>query len=691
MARFVKHVRVGEVASPAQRKYKSKAWREAFGHQGDGSPEDQALYASGLAVYEHLEAIRDAATRFVLPLPPRTLTRLFCAVVNRVQWWITRRLQHRLAETSELTGVLNIDAADEQLFRDCYGNFASTDASIELAVDGVSVPLRLAMRGRLGKGVIPDDLEVIRRLLVHVRLGQTYTEIESLWQACVWEGCHVKQNEHADIYIPDTRRWSYASAVGQYRHDHLGLQDTQTAASVLKDLPEVAWRRLQRKKVLKAVGKSSPFRVTEIPPEGQGVESLLKDRTLLGRLVSRALYMEPLLGNPLSGLEGLSVDNILEVWSVLQPLADRLQAQFQQPEPISTIEEMLDFAPTISRSSLEAAVARATNLSRPLARRVVKLLTFTGASEDNLWLQPLVRTSQEELVVVTSPLLSINILWLIELLLAKGGADLDARGPEFETFVRNEIGEHASKGPLDAEVFPDDFRLVGNPVESSQPAEEQIDLLLRVGSVIVVGEVKCQLFPNTAANRRYNYRQTLKGAAHQARRKASFVEKNKTQFLTRMGWLDHMDPDSLSFYPLVITNVSLGVGFAIEGVPVADIRVVGQFLEQGTALRNVMLRPDGEVLSADVEPLYKSPADAPQELVSYLLHPPQISILEQYVRVDKRQLGVPLPSGEAEKAVFSVYPTVRTTDKGFVLPEENALQEEANQALNAEFHGARVV
>lgn len=659
MARFLKYVRNGNVAWPTRRKYKPTVWSAAFEREKDGSTEDLLLYQSGLAVYEHLDRIRDEAFSLSLPLEERKLGRLFCAMANRSSWCIQNRLDDAFSEVSESTEAVDIDAIDEQFFTDHFGNTASIDATIESAVDGVTVPLRLALDGRLGSGAIPDDLDVIRRLTGQVTLGQTYTEIESFWQQCVWEGHHVERTSEADIYVPSEQHWTVVRAVGQYRHDHLGIQDARTAVSVLDRLPMTARKRLQRKKILKAVGKTNPLRVTTKSPRHRGFD-VSQDRTLIGRMAALDLYLEPMLGEPLPGLGGLSVNNILEVWSMLTPLAEQLLSQFYHPDRITTVEEALAFAPTISQPSLEAAVMRATNLSKYDAGRAVELLTFTGNRDDTLWLQPLVRTRHDELTVVVTPLLSIQVLWLIEQLLAKGEADLEARGPEFEESVREQIGRCAKNGRLDAEAVPYDVEFRGEPVEPGQPEEEQIDLLIRVGSVILVGEVKCQLFPNTDALRRHNYWKTLEDAAKQSKRKTKFVKYNRGKFLEKLGWADS---DSIFFHPVVITNVSLGVGFEVGGVPVADSRVVGQFLEQGTAVRNAVVGAENEVFSADIESLYDSPEDAPGKLMDYLRNPPQIRVILEAVTGDTRMHGVPFVPDDQERAVFSIYAKVRTSEE----------------------------
>lgn len=659
MARFVKYVRNGELAWPTQREYKPDVWSAAFKKEKDGSTEDQLLHESGLVVYEHLQRIREVAFSLSIPMEEREVSRLFCAMANRSFWWIQNQWYQSLSERSESTTVVDFDATDDDLFTDYLGNNASTDGSIEIAVDGVTVPLRLAMHGRLGHGDPPDDLEVIRRLTGQITLGQTYTEIESFWKQCVWEGYHVKRREAYDIYVPSEHH-ALTRAVGQYRHDLLLRQDSMTAISVLKQMPVTARKKILRTKILKAVGKTNPLRVATKSPRRQHFEILSQDLALIGRMASLALYLEPMLREPLPGFGGLSVDNILEVWSILTPLAEQLVDQFHHAETIDTVEKLLEFAPTVSRPSLEAAVRRATDLSKDQARRAVNILTFNGERDDTLWLQPLVRTSHDELAVVVAPLLSINMLWLIERLLAKGEADLESRGPEFERSVREQIGEHAKNGELEVQAVSSDVELEGDSVDSSQPEEEQIDLVIRIGSVILVGEVKCQLFPNTSALRRYNYWQTLESAADQAKRKTAFAEKYKDQFLEHLGWTDST---SFSFQPVVITNVSLGVGFEFEGVPIADIRVVGQFLEQGTAVQNALVRANTEVISADVEPLYDSPEDAPGKIVDYLRNPPQIRVLQEAVTVEKRRHAVPPSSDKQKRAVVSLYAKVRASEE----------------------------
>lgn len=84
----------------------------------------------------------------------------------------------------------------------------------------------------------------------------------------------------------------------------------------------------------------------------------------------------------------------------------------------------------------------------------------------------------------------------------------------FEANVRKSV-----RAAIDANPLLDDARSAANGVKATKESPEQVDLVVQIGDLLVVGEVKCFLFP-ADSRERFRHRRKLKEAADQAWRKA---------------------------------------------------------------------------------------------------------------------------------------------------------------------------
>jgi hypothetical protein len=101
-----------------------------------------------------------------------------------------------------------------------------------------------------------------------------------------------------------------------------------------------------------------------------------------------------------------------------------------------------------------------------------------------------------------------------------------------------------------------------------RPGGEQVDLTVSFLDLLVVGEIKCFLYPIEPIEH-FNYLKRLQAAADQATRKAQWLHENPQIVADAL----QISPDlasSLRPVPIVVTNHGAGFGLEIGGARVVD-------------------------------------------------------------------------------------------------------------------------
>jgi len=106
-------------------------------------------------------------------------------------------------------------------------------------------------------------------------------------------------------------------------------------------------------------------------------------------------------------------------------------------------------------------------------------------------------------------------------------------------------------------------------------------------------------------------------------------------------------------FPLVVSNLHLGVGGTIDNVSISDIYILERYLE-GIQKFFVETSADGEGEAIHTEIFYSSEQEAEENLIPYLSYPPLFKILAKLVDFEIIQL-LPLKQNEKAKAYARFY------------------------------------
>ena len=619
---------------------------------------DESLYASGLLAHLVFSAVREQVAEVgPLPMGPRAGGRLMCAVVNRDVWQVGELLVAHLESRMDAEGAFKTQAVYDRFLRaDGSGNKLDVGQAIEVSVDGAALPLMSIIRGWMpGEPTLKagDDSGLIQASMVLYATGQLWAWLDLVWRKCAYGDVELVAEGDQLVFRPVDAAVARRREVAVRREEAMVGQRARQVQHELMRMPGVD-RTMRDRDVLLKAGRRSPYRVKVGSLRDRGGRRLDAAQWLRGRLMFGADYPDALLTAPLETYGGLSAETMLRAWEALAPFVDQAASTFHHPDVIDTVAGLFEFAPTVSEDSLLAGWVRALGVSTREARALLRAFTFRGEPRDALWSRPLVRTGDGTFAFVVTAITSPNVRWLLETWLRNGGGDLEARGSWFEQQVHQEVRSGLDGGLLqDVWVSEGPVVVRGISTSSGNPEREEVDLIVRIGRTVLVCEVKCSLVPMDDVVAEMNYLKALENGAVQAVRKAEFLMVNREAASMLAGVEGRYEADSLRYLPVLITNVAVGVGRVVAGVPVTTASLLRQYVQFGYHLRSVSQRPDGTYEGGERHSFYENAAEAESNVDIYLIDPPQLTVFEPLLKDIEMRIGE-----VAGREIIQRYPVV---------------------------------
>ena len=338
-------------------------------------------------------------------------------------------------------------------------------------------------------------------------------------------------------------------------------------------------------------------------------------------------YLAPFLDTQLPHLGNeLSCRDLQRAWCVLRDCASILasKCKIKGHFDIDLVER---FALYVRREEIERAVSFCCKLRPEQARSITTFFTCdlnkTGELfTKGLWAYPLVPFGSGEYVLITLAAASIgSATRRIENWLDKGGLSdrlaTARRGLRYEAWVREELASCISANAL----LPT-ARCSKNSFDRRNEQGEQIDLLVRLGGVLLVGEVKCLLAPIEPMER-FNYLSKLNEAGMQAVRKASWVT-------TRLDAIsDHLElraeeAKKLRPIPIVVVNQGAGFGLLAGGARVIDFHFLKLYLTDGDYHAGMAVNFGEKRGVSHFQALYGNEREAEENFERVMAQPPTL-------------------------------------------------------------------
>jgi hypothetical protein len=235
----------------------------------------------------------------------------------------------------------------------------------------------------------------------------------------------------------------------------------------------------------------------------------------------------------------------------------------------------------------------------------------------DLWKKPLIRQNENYLFPLVC-ILAPNVIHLIDEWLEAGGYSLEKRGPLFENYIKKIIVEELTHREF--------FYRLANQMTFLDPegSSEEIDLMLNLKHVVLVGEVKC--IKHALEPRQYHDSiQRLKEGAEQAKRKVEFLRKNQGLLKASVG-----NVEGKNIIPAVFTNLPIFSGMSFHDVPVVDFSVFDSYISSGRLAITKIIPTKGttETQEVSAKHYYRNEDEFSMNLRSYLDNPLPIQELK---------------------------------------------------------------
>lgn len=622
MTEFIKAVQSDKLAGPFRRDFKETTWKKRFDELGTDSV-DANLYDVGLLMHLKAKELRSMLkVTFSTELNATSKIRAFIAVANSNFCSInikTREAFKEATKTGEVVMLHELAAVKLQL---PIGESFKPDEIVQSVVDGIQLPLKVLLSENPSLKGNPHYASVNwGHIIEEFNLGIIYSHIEDLWDDCLWNGYQAKQMEHHIRFTPLDPVWQYRLTASRAREGNIQLQFYNTGEIIVRRSQALQKRiGLHDVKNITKVGRTQIIKLTH-----QALASRRAIQIHTARSYAAEPYYAEMLDEPHELLGHSTLNDLLSAWGILSQVSSQFMAPLIEPDtvvhekPNSPNNYFPEYVPALQKNALIQAIIDALGVNRLKASSLIEFLIFRGRSGQELWTQPLVPISNENVSPVFAALSSPNLARIIDIWIKQLGIDMAQRGPAFEKYVNAEIQEDIESSKLlkEAKVLRD-----GITFRPQTDREEQIDTVIVIGNTVLIGESKCITHP-AEAKQYAMHRKTITDATAQVLRKASSVEGNRPAFQKQMHGLGIDLQAGFTIQPIVIINSPVHAGFAVDGVPVVDLLILSVFF-RGEIVDVAIQEPNGDLTTKTKRVFYSDLADAADKVTAFLMSPSQM-------------------------------------------------------------------
>ena len=608
MGAFEISVRKGRVASPTQAQSTPERWTEEFTKTCGPDDYDRSLYVTGLWFFQELKRCRESAPSLgTLGVAEDELLRAALSSANR-DWVIVEHAIKKMRQAA-VAPIYREALMSQRLELPGITMDHDTGGIIEALVDALR---HLAYAGPVSPNRVSIP-ELLNTLGHRAKVSSLYLWLENLWKDCLWGRWRVLATTTGYRIVPTDLRSVTAMTAARFREEKMTTDVAVRVEAQWRELNDASKLAYQSYRIPDSIVGSRRNRTISLRKfkSGEMPRSLT-----FGSRVGAWLY--DIIQNPLPTMPELSIALLQRAWDVVVGLATAVRAKFPNSTAVNEWGTLWQYSPAFDASELRDMFGRALSVTTGTATSLLDILSISTLTKTDPWVAPFWCVAGKYYVIVPVAL-TANPVRLVDYWCECGGVELSQRGPLFENEVREMCQQGIATGPLAG---------YGNCLQSALKTDAEvgdIDLAVRIGTTLLIGELKCAFFPASAVEVA-NFLSTLEHAAAQILRKASFVRGNLRRISEQMG--GPVDDVVVA----VVSSQPMGVGQLVREVPVVDMTLLSTYL---TGFYRVGVFTDawtGHQTPGTKVRFYGSPTDAASNLRAYLRAPPQIASVLGWVR-----------------------------------------------------------
>lgn len=636
--------RAARLKAPTSSAFDAAAWTPLL--NGNPSNDDLQLITGAMLLGA------DAAAFRLLPkdterdaLDAATETGLCVATVN-AEYVKAMNLSVEAAQEAIAAGAFAYGHVTGTPFETGLGQKIDALSVIDTSVDAVESWLFDIDPAKTANGAPIADLQVLA-----ARTARRYSVqygLNLIWKQCLWEGWRPNVIRNVTAWEPQDLELATLLEASRVRQ----AENFMNFPHIDQKAWEVMTPEGRRTRALpRTVVHASAYPRWRVKVGRPDCASKYAPPFVIERAGLEGSYLVFFLDHTLPNLSGRTCRDLLAAWHVILDLAVLLAKECRSMQDL-TLNSIARMSLQISDDELRRILQDALRLSAAEIQGIVEFFTFKPKvagqkGTRGLWAAPLVPIPGQNSVALVLPVLAAsNPLRKVEMWLEKGGLDdgtlKEHRGGTYESEYRNKL-----RGSIADNRLFSDVRCAERGIKKDTNFGEEIDLLVRLGDQLIVGEVKCWLFPADPFER-FQYFKKLKSAAEQALRKAKALQARPDVAAKALN-LEESDVRALKTVPIVVVNQGFGFSLAIEGCRVVDAAFLNTYLGAGSIVSGMTIGR-GQTNKLD-HIFYNSEKQAADRFESVIAKP---SVLYRFVERIKRSF-ILFPSSAGKTTALAVF------------------------------------
>ena len=624
-----------DLVSPLAERFDPRPWGDAFS-QCETVAQDKELLRSALWVGESARALYGSMPNRFSRMDRTDAMVLGIATINGHYRRISTDARAAAREASD-RGAQSFDAlVNTRMSNDSGLSLPSSDF-VETMVDAMDAWLFDAARTK-GDSFDPSKVGEIEQ--ISSELVSYYTMrcvLKRLWDRALYQGYRLDEDL---TWAPPNRMLAELHQGWLARNDAVFMASPAHLMTVWRDLEPAQRRKIGLQKTVTSardVGNEVRLKVERSTYRGKRAPLQVLNKAGL-----KDSYLAPFLAEPFPLFPDLTVELLDDAWWVCEAAARAITKLTHSRERGRSGGL---YANAVDIDELARAIAKSLGTENGIARQIIGFLTYSeqpktpkgeARADDThgwrgLWSAPLVGLEGYDLVLLPTAVFQHSApLYRAEAWLEKGGLGdqgLDeesrsrgGRGVRFEEFYREQLVEAVSANDLLREtvVAPRGVRKQV-PAEGRDSFGEQIDVLIKLGNRLLVGELKFLLTPDDP-HRWERFYDSLDHAAEQAKRKADALSYRPDLIASELG-IDEDEVRELPITPIVIVNGGFGFSLNVRSCRVVDGMFLRDYLKSQSFSTGGAF--DGRrVMREEVTMLYFSEREASDRFDPIMAQPP---------------------------------------------------------------------
>lgn len=639
MTDFKEKIRKNKTKQPTQFGFKLSEWETAWRGESNKTAEDEEIYKAGKALYEILEEIRSELKILYSRYPNKPideLIKIYVALSNRDRAILTKSHGRNIENVKNIFSVTMSAGFSE--------NKLTLQEIADNCVDGIENAIKNCIKKQKeNKSIqyVNEPMNLMEFVTRESMLSQLYGIHESYWHAMLWGDyrfVEVYEDEKVFAIIQDKTIYEVSSTYSQIRKQrleaHRAAMSISPEFSKLFEADKYSWivKNGKRRTIVTKSISNAPEEIIHLNTAWRVKENFLSDEYPLDVLKS-------------NGTSGFSVVETLNVFRCLSILSMQLTSQYPEDDSAFNTKKLLEFCPRVKKLELIKGLEKSTGYDFRKITDILGFLEYKGENNQDLWCNPILNIGNSEYAILTSSLVTPSINRVVEHWLVQLGFEVSEKGITYEDTVIKSLNMSVRNNVLIDDYDDGVCRRI-----KLDKSEEEIDLMIRVGNVVLIGEAKSIVTTDSPISK-YRTINTLKHAAAQAQRKRDFIVNNIQEIFGTVGWR-YDSKKQYEVIAFVINSSRMFVGSSIDEIPVVDEKVLTAYFSSNTIpLFSQMDRQSGEARHMSWFHLYDDFDELQKNIKTYLSSPPHI--INDADDLEHKVMMIPCIHDESHKVFYS--------------------------------------